>query len=208
MLRDTADGQSLREHLIATAERLIASRQTATLTVRGIAREAGVADGVLYNYFDSKEDLLAHAVAAHLTTIEVGLGDLPVPGEGSVEANLRTHVTYGIALHKALLPVMAVLRPQPEVVNRFTGLAAPGGNWRDRLLTYLRAERDMGRLAPGAPVDAAAAMIVGVCHEMVLTFLFPGAQGTAVSPEPPDADDIVSVILQGIREDHLSRAVA
>ncbi|MGH3169828.1 MAG: TetR/AcrR family transcriptional regulator [Trebonia sp.] len=198
VLRGAGNGQNLREHLIATAERMIASRGTAALTVREIAREAGVADGVLYNYFGSKEELLAHAMAAHLTTIEAGLGDLPVPGEGDVAANLRAHVTYGIALHRALLPLMTELRPQPEVASRFAGLVAPGGNWRDRLLQYLRAERDLGRLAPGAPVDAAAAMIVGVCHEMVLTLLIPGGRGTVMSPEPPEADAIVSVILRGV----------
>ncbi|HSZ40738.1 MAG TPA: helix-turn-helix domain-containing protein [Trebonia sp.] len=199
-LRDAGDGQSLREHLITTAERMIASRGTAALTVREIAREAGVADGVLYNYFDSKETLLAHAVAAHLATIEAGLGDLPVPGEGDVAANLGAHVRYGIALHRALLPVMAGLGPQAEVASQFAGLIAPGANWRERLLEYLRAERDLGRLASGAPVDTAAAMIVGVCHEMVLTFLLPGGEGKVMSAEPPDADAIAAVILEGIRD--------
>lgn len=45
----------------------------------------------------------------------------------------------------------------------------------------LRAERDLGRLAPGAQVDAAAAMIVGVCHEMVLTSLLPHGEDAGVS---------------------------
>ena len=50
MLRGAGDGQNLREHLIATAARLIAQRGTGALTVREIARAAQVADGVLYNY--------------------------------------------------------------------------------------------------------------------------------------------------------------
>ncbi len=60
MLRDS-DGPNLREHLIATAARLIDERGSAGLAVRDIAREAQVADGVLYNYFQDKEDLLARA---------------------------------------------------------------------------------------------------------------------------------------------------
>lgn len=198
-LRGAGDAQSLREHLIATAERMISSRGTAALTVREIAREAGVADGVLYNHFDGKEDLLANAVAAHLRTIEASLGDLPEPGEGDVGENLRAHVRYGIALHRALLPVMAGLRPEPKVLSRFTGLVAPDSNWREKLLRYLYAERDLGRLAPGAPVAAAAAMIVGVCHEMVLMLLFPDGAGSGIFAEPPDADDIIAVVLDGIR---------
>ena len=165
MLRDAGDGQSLRAHLIATAERMIAARGTAALTVREIAREAG---------------------------------DLPVPGQGDVAVNLRAHVRYGIALHRALLPLMDGVRSQPEVMNRFTGLVQPDGNWRDRLLAYLRAERDLGRLAPAAPVEAAATMIVGVCHELVLALL-PGAADSGLTREPPEADAVVSVILDGIR---------
>ena len=199
MLRGAGDGQNLREHLIATAERLISSRGTAALTVREIAREAGVADGVLYNYFDGKEDLLANAVAAHVRTIEAGLEDLPRAGEGEVAENLRTHVRYGIALHRALLPLMAGLGPQSEVVTRFTGLMAPDANWRDELLRYLHAERDLGRLAPGAPVQAAAAMIVGVCHELVLTLLLPDGAHAGIFAAPPDAADVVAVIMDGIR---------
>jgi AcrR family transcriptional regulator len=199
VLRGAGDGQGLREHLIATAERMISSRGTAALTVREIAREAGVADGVLYNYFDGKEDLLANAVAAHLRTIEAGLGDLPRPGEGEVAANLRTHVRYGIALHQALLPLMAGLGPASDVVSRFTGLVRPDTNWRDELLRYLLAERDLDRLAPGAPVEAAAAMIVGVCHEMVLTLLLPDGADAGIFAAPPDADEVVAVVLDGIR---------
>jgi AcrR family transcriptional regulator len=199
VLRDAGDGQSLREHLIATAERMISSRGTAALTVRQIAREAGVADGVLYNYFDGKEDLLANAVAAHVRTIEAGLGDLPRPGEGDLGENLRTHVRYGLALHRALLPLMAGLGPESEVVSRFTGLVRPDTSWRDKLLRYLNAERDLGRLAPGAPVEAATTMIVGVCHEMVLTLLLPAGADAGIFAAPPDAGDVVAVILDGIR---------
>ena len=68
MLRD-GDDQNLREYLIATAARMIGERGSAGLAVRDIAREARVADGVLYNYFEDKEDLLAHALLAHVGSV-------------------------------------------------------------------------------------------------------------------------------------------
>jgi AcrR family transcriptional regulator len=185
--------QSLREHLIATAERLLSERGTAGLTVRAIAREAGVADGVLYNHFADKEELLALALYAHVRTVERGLGDLPEPGGGSVEENLRTHLAYGLALHRAILPAFAGLLTQPGVLARFADLQAPGEEWRDRLTAYLRAERKLGRLAHNAKVDAAAAMIVGVCHDAVLSQLFhrAGAAEDAVAA-------VVTVVLRGV----------
>lgn len=198
VLRDGGE-PSLREHLIATAERMISERGTIGLTVRGIAREAGVADGVLYNHFADKEELLAHALRAHVRTIERGLNDLPEPGSGTVEANLRTHIAYGLGLHRAILPALTGLLAQPKVLTRFADLAEPGRDWRDRLVGYLRAERDLGRLAPGARVDAAAAMIVGVCHETVLSLLLHGGTTPAAPPVPPEAvDDLVTAVLDGI----------
>ena len=203
VLRDSGSERSLREHLVATAERMISERGTTGLTVRGIAREAGVADGVLYNHFADKEELLAHALRAHLQTIEQTLerrlGALPEPGDGTVEDNLRAYIRYGLALHQAVLPAVAGLVARPEVLARFSDLAPPGADWRDRLIGYLRAERDLGRLAVGAPLDAAAAMIVGVCHETVLSLLFQGAVNPAARPVPPEAvDDLVAAVLGGI----------
>lgn len=184
--------RSLREHLIAVAERMVAERGTAGLTVRAIAREAGVADGVLYNHFADKEELLAHALRAHVQTVERGLDVLPEPGTGEVAANLRAHIAHGMALHRAIIPAMAGAVGNARLLAAFAELAGPGEPWNERLAGYLRTERDLGRLAPDARVDAAAAMIVGVCHEAVLALLFHG------TPPERDVDDLVTAVLDGI----------
>lgn len=193
VLRHTEDGRSLREHLIATAANLISANGTAELTVRAIAREAGVADGVLYNHFADKEELLANALAAHVRGVEDKLGELPMPGSGTVRDNLLAQLAYGLALHKEILPAFAGLLARPAVLARFGELAEDGETWRDRLAGYLRAERDLGRL--GGDVEAAAAMLVGVCHETVLSGLVPHGPKVATSP---DADAVVAALLEGI----------
>ncbi|MCO6009954.1 TetR/AcrR family transcriptional regulator [Actinoallomurus purpureus] len=199
VLRDGGGEQSLRAHLIATAERMISEHGTIGLTVRGIAREAGVADGVLYNHFADKEELLAHALRARVRAVERGLSGLPEPGGGTVEGNLRAYITHGLDLHRAVLPAFAGLLAQPQVLARFADLGGPGENWRDQLIGYLRAERELGRLAPEAPVDAAARMIVGVCHEAVLSLLFHGAVTPDAVPVAPDeVDALVAAVLDGV----------
>ncbi len=201
-LRDGADGLSLREHLIAAAERLIARRGTAGLTVRDIAREGQVADGVLYNHFAGKEELLALALHAHVRKVERELGELPArPGEGTVAGNLRACVAYGLALHAAFLPAFAGLLPQPEVLARFNALPNPlgdGRGLRTLLADYLRAEQDLGRLAPDALPEAAAAIIVGACHELVLPRLLYGQGPVSIEAPPGFADDLVVTIMNGI----------
>ncbi|OLT38433.1 TetR family transcriptional regulator [Actinomadura sp. CNU-125] len=184
---------SLREHLIATADRMMSDRGAAGLTVRAIAREAGVADGVLYNHFDGKEELLALALRARVRRVEDGLGPLPEPGAGTLEANLRAHVERGLALHSALLPALAGLTAQPDVLARFGASHEPGDEWRDHLHAYLRAERDLGRIAADASVRAAASMIVGVCHEAVLSALLHAAE-----PAPVPVAEVVASVLHGI----------
>ena len=190
VLRD--DSRSLREHLIATAERMIAATGTAGLTVRAIARAAGVADGVLYNHFADKEELLAAALRAHVNTVQAGMDPLPEPGSGDVAANLRAYLDHGLALHRAILPAFTGLLGQPAVLARFAN-GDQGGDWRDLLADYLRAERDLGRIAATADVDAAVALVAGVCHEAVLSTMFPHA---AASQVPTEA--VVTAILRGI----------
>jgi AcrR family transcriptional regulator len=123
-LRD--DGEDLRGHLIATAARLLAERGTAGLAVRDIAREARVADGVLYNYFEDKDDLLAHALLAHVGAVMADQAPGPRPGEGTVAGNLRAFVEGGLATLAQVAPAFAGLMSQPGVLARFHAMV--GGN--------------------------------------------------------------------------------
>jgi AcrR family transcriptional regulator len=189
--------RSLREHLIATAERMIAERGAAGLTVRAIARAAGVADGVLYNHFADKEELLAHALRARADAIGRTLDPLPEPGAGTVEDNLRAYVAHGLILHNGLLPALTGLVAQPDVLARFAELSGGGQDWNQRLARYLRGERDLGRLAPDARVEAATSMIVGACHEPVLSVLFQG-RGIAHEVSLDAVDDLVAAVLLGL----------
>ena len=194
--------RSLRDHLIAAAEALIARRGTAGLTVRDIAREARVADGVLYNHFADKEDLLAQALHAHVRSVERSLGEVRTQaGTGSVEDNLRAYITRGLALHTAILPAFAGLLAQPKVLTRFAALPGPmagGQGLRARLADYLRAERDLGRLAPHADPDMAATMITGACHEVILPALLRGDPAAEIAVPDGFADDLVTAVLSGI----------
>jgi AcrR family transcriptional regulator len=194
--------QSLRDHLIAAAEALIGRRGTAGLTVRDIAREAKVADGVLYNHFTDKEDLLAQALHAHVRSVEGSLGPLPArAGEGTVADGLRAFVEHGLRLHVAILPAFAGLLAQPKVLTRFAALPNPvagGRGLREHLAGHLRAERDLGRLAPDADVEAAATMVVGACHQVVLPPLLSGVPAGEIEVPPGFAGDLVATVLRGI----------
>jgi AcrR family transcriptional regulator len=170
------DGQNLREYLIATAARLIDERGSAGLSVRDIAREAQVADGVLYNYFEDKEDLLAHALLAHVGTVMNAAPRLPPAGTGTVAENLRLFIDSGLATLTRVVPAFAGLISQPNVLKRFHAMvggdaafageastggskaaaaaseaAAPGGGTAAGGETGGRAESEAGEGQAGLP---------------------------------------------------------
>ncbi|MEV4253937.1 helix-turn-helix domain-containing protein [Spirillospora sp. NPDC049652] len=190
--------RSLRDHLVATAERLIAERGMADLTVRAIARSAGVADGVLYNHFADKDELLTEGWWARVRAIERGLPALPVAGEDALADGVRAHFEYGLAFHRAVMPALSGLLGRPDFLARLAATHAPGDTWRDRLLAWLAAERDLGRVAASAPLGAVAAMMVGVCHETVLNYLLRGLPGTPEAPSRAWLDDLVKAVLPAL----------
>jgi AcrR family transcriptional regulator len=154
VLRDDS-GQNLRDHLIETAARLIDQRGSAGLAVRDIAREAKVADGVLYNYFEDKEDLLVHALLAHVGNIMATAPRLlPRPGEGTVAENLRVFIDGGVAILLRVTPAFAGLMSQPKVLARFHAMV--GGD-----AAFDPAAEEAG----GAPAEASAAAEAGAPPE-------------------------------------------
>lgn len=201
VLRD--GDRSLREHLIATVARLLSERGSAGLTVRDIAREAKVADGVLYNHFEDKEELLALGLGVHVGRVmHEAMDGLPrQAGQGTVQDNLRAYIDHGLAVLTGILPVFAGLLSQPKVLIRFH--ATPGHGQAEQrglpgiLADYLAAEQALGRVAAGVDPRAAARMVIGACHDLVLPHLL-GSQQDPVQVPPGFADGIVRTLWQGI----------
>jgi AcrR family transcriptional regulator len=228
VLRDgDGDGQNLRDYLITTAARLIDERGSAGLGVRDIAREAQVADGVLYNYFEDKEDLLAHALLAHVATVMEGMPQMPPAGTGTVAENLRQFIDIGIGALARVVPAFAGLLAQPKVLKRFHamvggdaafagdaaaggepagGQAAPGGEaGADRpgglpgiLTAYLRAEQQLGRIHEEADVDAAVTLVVGAIHGQILPRVLFSPPGSSIMPPPDLAGRLAETVVGGI----------
>ena len=215
--------QDLREHLIAAAATLISRQGTAGLSVRDIAREAKVADGVLYNYFDGKEDLIAHGLRAHVHATLRAADPPPVPGSATVAENLDALLRQSISLLTRVLPAFAGTIGQPKVLGRFRELIADhrpdlvpaagpgqahgnsmvdGSGLPSRFTDYLAGERRLGRIAADADIEAAATVLVGAAHDMVLPHvLFAGGgsdSAEAVEPQPGHVERIVGLVLRGL----------
>jgi AcrR family transcriptional regulator len=89
--------------VLAATERLCASGQPSSFTVRQIAAEAGVTTSLLYFYFKSKDDIVLATVRSLSAEI-----DAAVAGEGDVGA-LSTATSRMIADHPAFPRLLAWL---------------------------------------------------------------------------------------------------
>ena len=190
---------ALREHLIDTAEKLLAERHVGTITTREIARAAGVSDGVLYNYFADKHDLLLAALlrryARVLTRFDSGL---PEPGTGTVEAYLIAYAEAALDLVGHALPMTAGLMSEPDLLHRFVAELhqEPFGPQRLRqpVADYLAGEQRLGRLRD-FPIEPALALILGPAIMLGFTELVGGVPREAVSARIPA---IIDTLLRGI----------
>ncbi len=219
-------GQNLRDYLIAIAARLIDERGSAGLAVRDIAREARVADGALYNYFEDKEDLLAHALLAHVGTVMATVPQMPPAGTGALADNMQFFIDRGLEILARVTPAFAGLLSQPMVLKRFhtmvggdaafSAAASPEGDRHGRadqnsdpgdsggrglpeiLTTYLRAEQRLGRVDPAADISAASTLIIGAIHGEVLPRALFNLPGSPPTTPPGFARRLAETVLTGI----------
>jgi AcrR family transcriptional regulator len=195
---------ALREHLIDTAEQLLAQRQVSTITTREIARTAGVSDGVLYNYFTDKYDLLLAALLRRYQSLaDRFAAALPEPGTGTVAENLRTFAAASLAFQADLLPIGVGLISEPALLHRFmevihTDLHGPQQN-QSRLSSYLLDEQRLGRLPEDADPVAAATLLTGACLNFAIAGL---VMPDGVRPDPATAlPAAVQTLLRGLQPD-------
>jgi AcrR family transcriptional regulator len=189
---------ALREHLVAIAQHLVGTVGVSSITTRQIAREAGVSEGVLYNYFGDKRDLIVAAIRHRYDRLVEAFDEgVPTPGSATVEANLLSLASAAQAMHDQLLPIIVGLLNEPDLLRRFMDEIhrEPLGP-QVRIRAYLSAERDLGRLAPDVDVDATTMLLMGAA--------FVSALGRHLMPSPPPVrsddrmPDVVATLIKGL----------
>jgi AcrR family transcriptional regulator len=163
----TRSGSSpeIRGKLVDAADRLLGERPVSAITTRDIARAAGLSDGVLYNYFADKHDLV---VAALVKRVDAQLAAfraaLPKPGEGGVEEGLVAYAQATLDVATAMMPTIVGLMSEPDLLHRFLAEIHDKeyGIHREyeRIVAYLEAEQGLGRLGE-FDVEAAVTALVG-----------------------------------------------
>jgi AcrR family transcriptional regulator len=199
----TAPASSTRAQLVEAAERVLRSKGLARATTKEIAREAGLAEGTLYLHFADKLDLV-RAVHEKLLPgfIEV-VRHLPArAGTGTVAGNLTDLARSALRLYRDMLPLGSSLFADPELLRRFRALLTErdGGPHRawEPVVTYLRAEQALGRVATDADPAAAALLLLGACEQLVFVELMTGPETLPFRDRPDPAAELVATLLAGL----------
>ena len=192
---------ALRRHLVTVTRRLLAAHGLGGLTTREIARAADVSDGVLYNHFADKDELILVALGLELAS----LGDqfraaMPAPGTATVETNLVAIAHACIAFQTGALPLAGALLGRTEMLARFVERVHTGDSGPQHIIAavagYLDAEKQAGRTADDADSMTLAIMMFGACQAQLLGAHF-GQPTSTVGV--PDMRPTVAVLLRSLQ---------
>ncbi|MFI7274740.1 TetR/AcrR family transcriptional regulator [Streptomyces sp. NPDC049879] len=177
-------GERLRQAVLATTVRLLASRPFDEVTVAAVAREAGTHETSIYRRWKTRENLIHDAVTQYSDDM------LPLPDTGTVRGDL-------LALAEGFARVLAT--PEGSALLRLSVRPADGEGdggdedagyraayWAERLRlaeTLVRRGVERGELSPG---HDAAVIVEAVCAPVLVHALFGGP--------PPDGRFLAGLV--------------
>jgi AcrR family transcriptional regulator len=186
-----------RTQLFDAAERVMVRDGPSALTSRAVTNEAGCAKGVLHRHFADLDDFLAELVLDRIARIEAQASSLrQSAGTGTVTDNLADalRTVFG----SVALVIVALVISRDDVRARLRQHIPAGvpvlTEATTMLVSYLTAERDLGRITADADVDALAPMLIGAGH-----LLFADREGA-----PPDAQSVrkvVTAVIAGVERE-------
>ncbi|MFV2083463.1 TetR/AcrR family transcriptional regulator [Micromonospora sp. LOL_021] len=191
-----------REQLFDAAERVLLQAGPSGLTSRAVTTEAGVAKGVLHRYFTDFDTFLTEFVLDRMARIDTQAAALQqTAGTGTVAGNLTGLLTE--LFGSVTLALISLIVSRDELRRRLRQ-ARPDprlpilSDATSMIASYLTTERDLGRIAVDADIDALAPILAGTGH-----LLF--ADRESNPPDAPAVRKVVSVALDSARRTGPSR---
>ncbi len=203
-------GGDKRERILVAAERIFARHGFFAAKVSDVAKEAGVADGTIYLYFKSKDDLLISLFERRMQQVNEHLREA-IAGIESPRAQLETFIrTYLQLVHDepTAVEVLTIeLRQSSKFMKEYEN--PQFADFLRLLGGIIAAAQDKGELADSIPAHIAARMIFGVLDELALAWVLTkqsfggGAAGTR--PKKFDivraADWVITLVTRGLNQE-------
>jgi AcrR family transcriptional regulator len=159
--------RDVREQLFDAADRILLRAGPSALTSRAVTTEANVAKGVLHRHFEDFDAFLAEFVLDRVDRMDAQAAALrEAAGTGAVADNLTDAL---IALFGSVaVAIVALVTFRDELRARLRDTWPAGVPVLTEavimIAAYLTAERDLGRIAPDAPIGGLAPTLIGTAH--------------------------------------------
>ena len=157
-----------REQILDAALRIFSEKGFAGSSIRDIAREVGVTEGLLYHYFESKEQLMQacwkeRSWHAHLERILATANGVPLSTvlRDMVRDFLETLREHGSNVRMCVAEMQRNSEMAAEHIERI--------ETSSRLIDdFLRTRQEAGEIRSGADVGTAAGLLLGCAQSLFL----------------------------------------
>ena len=163
-----------RVRILSAAERVFAKRGFFAARVSEIAKDAGVADGTIYLYFKSKDDLLISLFESRMeqvnTALRVAIGNVPAARPiDQLRAFIHAYLKLVHDEPSAAEVLTIELRQSSKFMKEYEN-----PQFADFLRTLggiIAAGQQKGQLDDAIPAHVAARMIFGMLDELALAWV-------------------------------------
>jgi TetR/AcrR family transcriptional regulator, fatty acid metabolism regulator protein len=217
---ERSDRNDKRERILLAAERIFARHGFFAARVSEIAKEAGVADGTIYLYFKSKDDLLISLFEQRMTQVNEALRKAiaGVAPKEQLRAFIRAYLQLVHDEPGAAEVLTIELRQSSKFMKEYEN--PQFADFLRLLGGIIAAAQDKGELASSIPAHVAARMIFGVLDELALAWVLTKqpvggsapkmettpARGSGARPKKFDivraADWVITLVTSGLSPRH------
>lgn len=171
--RKQSDPEERRKQILRAAAVVFAERGFHRTRVSDIARQAGIAHGLIYHYFHSKDDLLQSIFEDNWMVFLKVLEDLTEQHERPVAARLQSVVELVLDALEVVPEILQVMIREVSRSGRFVREDTVGLFRRaiELLGVLIREGQESGELDPSLDVDTSAHVIMGSIETVCTGFL-------------------------------------
>lgn len=167
--RPATDVDELRAALLAHARAVIARDGVDGLTMRALAGEAGMAVGMSYKAFTSREQLLRELTWVSLRELAAGIEDWAVRPDGQLADRLMEFADLQAASDAPALVDHLSQVPGGEEILREAVEAGITRSWAAVMTEFLRTRQREGTVRGDVDVEAFGFVLTAALHYVLVT---------------------------------------
>lgn len=167
--RPARDAEALRLRLLSHSRALIAREGVPSFTMRALAAEAGVAVGLPYKAFASRDELLRELTWESVVDLARQLEEWAARPGGQLADRL---MEFSDLLHASVAPALvARLSHEPDASEILTRAVDAGftRSWADLVTQFLRERQEQGEVSDEVDVEGFGYLLTAAMHHTLVT---------------------------------------